>query len=83
MDDASGEARALHPRIRWRWMLRGLGPVVALAAIVTAAVWATPVSLSPPVGALAVLVGGVGCGRWRSACDMPGGGIGSRPMGSR
>ena len=49
-------------------MLRGLGPVVALAAIVTAAVWATPVSLSPPVGALAVLVGGSGL--WALAIRM-------------
>lgn len=81
MDEASGDTRTLHPRIQWRWMLRGLGPVVALAAVAAAAVWAAPVSLSPVIGSLAVLVGGSGVwalavrvryGRWGYRFDSDG-----------
>ncbi|MDR9411722.1 MAG: PH domain-containing protein [Haloquadratum sp.] len=59
MDAAREEAHALDPRVRWRWLLRGMGPLVVIAAVATAAVWMAPITLSPVVATGGVLIGGV------------------------
>jgi membrane protein YdbS with pleckstrin-like domain len=60
MEDASGEALALDPRVRWRWMLRGVGGLMALAAVGTAAAWLAPIGVPPQVAAVVVFGGGLG-----------------------
>ena len=81
MEAANERVHTLDPRVRWRWAMRGVGPVLAIAAVATAAVWVAAVPVPPVVVTVGLLLaGGVLVGavvrlrfrRWRYRLDPDG-----------
>jgi Uncharacterized conserved protein len=81
MEAANEREHTLDPRVRWRWAMRGIGPVLAIAAVATAAVWVARVPVPPAIMTAGLLVVGGGLvwalvrlryRRWRYRLDPDG-----------
>ena len=81
MEAANERVHTLDPRVRWRWAMRAIGPVLAVAAVGAAAAWVAPAPVPPALVTVGLLLVGGGLAwavvwlryrRWRYRLDSDG-----------